>query len=128
MVRFINFNQFEVLRNAELFITHGGINSIKESIYALTPMLVYPLNMNWDQPGNAIRIETLGLGSFGDIRNDTRTQIDCRISSLLQCHDLQSALLKFKNIDQKYDSDYLERILLDLVDIEIRAADFKCEK
>src|SRR6185295_9966685 len=36
--------QLEILSKASLFITHGGLNSIKEAVYACVPMLVYPLN------------------------------------------------------------------------------------
>ena len=52
--------QIEILQRAALFITHGGMNSINEAMFYGVPMLVLPL-LN-DQPGNALRIEELGLG------------------------------------------------------------------
>ncbi|WP_159500997.1 macrolide family glycosyltransferase [Microbacterium sp. 18062] len=52
--------QLDVLRHADLFITHGGMNSVNESIYAEVPMLVVPQGN--DQPTVADRVEELGLG------------------------------------------------------------------
>ena len=52
--------QLEALSRAALFITHGGLNSIKESIHFGVPMLVAPIG--FDQPGNAARVVHHGLG------------------------------------------------------------------
>lgn len=52
--------QLEVLSHADLFITHGGMNSINEAIYFGVPMLVMPV-IN-DQPINAAQVERLGIG------------------------------------------------------------------
>lgn len=52
--------QLEVLKNCDLFITHGGMNSVNEAIYFGVPMLVLPVGN--DQPAVAKRVEELGLG------------------------------------------------------------------
>lgn len=49
-----------VLEAAQLFITHGGYNSIRESLRAGVPMVVHPFTL--DQPFNAGRVAELGLG------------------------------------------------------------------
>jgi len=49
-----------VLPAAQLFCTHGGYNSVRESIRAGVPMLVRPTTM--DQPVNAQAVARLGLG------------------------------------------------------------------
>lgn len=64
--------QIDILARAQVFITHGGLSSVREACYFGVPMLVFPC---WnDQPGNAARIEYHGLGLRGDIANiDTAT-------------------------------------------------------
>lgn len=52
--------QLEVLKRASLFITHGGMNSVNESIFYGVPMLVAPIG--GDQPTIADRVEDLGMG------------------------------------------------------------------
>jgi UDP:flavonoid glycosyltransferase YjiC (YdhE family) len=51
--------QWDVLREAAVFITHHGLNSTHEAIYHQTPMISYPFFS--DQPGLAKRCQELGL-------------------------------------------------------------------
>jgi len=48
-----------VLRCADLFVTHGGINGIREALLLGVPMVVAPVAT--DQPRNALRCEALGV-------------------------------------------------------------------
>ena len=52
--------QPQVLARAALFITHGGMNSVNEALYAGVPMLVVPQGA--DQPLVASRVVALGAG------------------------------------------------------------------
>ncbi|UBU18277.1 macrolide family glycosyltransferase [Nonomuraea gerenzanensis] len=52
--------QPEVLARAALFVTHGGMNSVNEALYAGVPMLVLPQGA--DQPMVAGRVVELGAG------------------------------------------------------------------
>jgi MGT family glycosyltransferase len=54
--------QLDVLSHADLFVTHGGMNSVMESLYHGVPMVVLP-QMS-EQRANALRVEELGLGTF----------------------------------------------------------------
>ncbi|MET7426143.1 glycosyltransferase [Dactylosporangium sp. NPDC005555] len=56
--------QLEALSRAHVFITHGGLSSLREACYFGVPMVVFP---GWnDQPGNGARVEYHGLGLVGD--------------------------------------------------------------
>ena len=54
--------QLSVLRQADVFVTHGGMNSVSEALFYGVPMVVIPCIA--DQPTNARRIEELGLGKY----------------------------------------------------------------
>jgi zeaxanthin glucosyltransferase len=48
--------QLKVLKNADLMITHGGMNSIRECAALNVPMIVCPGTKEIDQAGNAARV------------------------------------------------------------------------
>ncbi len=52
--------QTEVLRQADLFISHGGMNSVSESLYFGVPLLVFP--QQTEEEMVAGRVEELGAG------------------------------------------------------------------
>ena len=54
-------DQLAVLEKADLFITHGGMNSVNEVLYYKVPIVVIP--MADDQPTVGARIAELGLGT-----------------------------------------------------------------
>jgi MGT family glycosyltransferase len=52
--------QLELLRRASVMVGHGGMSSIKESIFHGVPMVLIPLF--YDQPGNVARVVYHNLG------------------------------------------------------------------
>jgi MGT family glycosyltransferase len=52
--------QLEILKRAALFISHGGMNSVNESLVNGVPLLLAPLRA--DQPHISRRVESLGAG------------------------------------------------------------------
>lgn len=52
--------QLEILKKADVFITHGGMNSINEAIFYRVPMIVIPICT--DAFENAKRVNELGIG------------------------------------------------------------------
>lgn len=54
--------QSEILERADLFITHGGMNSIHSGLRSGVPMIVIPQGLATDQHGNARVVERLGVG------------------------------------------------------------------
>ncbi len=59
-VRIENYvNQWEVLKSADAFVTHHGMNSTHEAIFHRVPMISYPFF--WDQPMLATKCQQLGI-------------------------------------------------------------------
>mgnify|MGYP001560630971 CR=1 FL=1 len=54
--------QIEILKKANLFITHGGMNSVNEGLYFGVPLLVFPQTS--EQSMVARRVESLGAGQY----------------------------------------------------------------
>lgn len=52
--------QLEILKHADVFITHGGMNSANEGLYYSVPMILIP--QFFDQPIVANRVAELGAG------------------------------------------------------------------
>jgi UDP:flavonoid glycosyltransferase YjiC (YdhE family) len=68
--------QIDILAHARLFITHGGLGSIKESIMCGVPLLVIPFDT--DQPTNAKRVEYHHIGR-------TCVPADCKQGRIYDC-------------------------------------------
>ncbi len=75
--------QLHLLPQCNVFITHGGLNSVLEARALNVPMLVLPLNLRWDQPGNAARVVAMGQGRLGDVRSLLGTKLTDTIKTLL---------------------------------------------
>ncbi|MPY64088.1 glycosyltransferase, partial [Streptomyces spongiae] len=70
------FPQQLLLEHADLFVTHGGYNSIREAVRAGVPMAVRP--MFGDQQYNALRVADLGLGEHIAARGAEAMLETCR--------------------------------------------------
>ncbi|MBY0435901.1 MAG: glycosyltransferase [Cyclobacteriaceae bacterium] len=68
---FTSVPQLQVLAKADLFISHGGLNSIVEAINCKVPMLIFPLNDDWDQNGNSSRVSYFNIGRKLSIESNT---------------------------------------------------------
>jgi len=75
--------QIEILKNVDLMINHGGMQSVTECIMLDAPMLVYPLNPYLDQNGNAARVVYHNIGLRGKLKKDTSKMIEKKIDELL---------------------------------------------
>lgn len=86
--------QLEVLSNTDVFITHGGMNSIMESLYYGVPMIVIPFIT--DQPLNAKRIEELQLGKKLEFRKITSEMIRTTTLSVMKNSAIHKQVLEIK--------------------------------
>ena len=57
--------QLQILQEADLFITHGGMSSINEAVTFGVPMVVVPNTI--EQSINAARLEQLQCGLYLDL-------------------------------------------------------------
>lgn len=102
--------QLEVLRHADLFITHGGLNSIKEAVYTEVPMLLYPIHPEFDPKGNAARVVYHKLGLQGKIMSDSKEDIKGKITELLSNGEFKQNIKSLKSRDILYSPDEFLRI------------------
>ncbi|CAG2114558.1 unnamed protein product, partial [Medioppia subpectinata] len=92
--------QIQVLPLVDLVITHGGNNTVTETMYFGKPMIVLPLlGDQWD---NAQRVEDKGFGIRLDAYKCSEEELLNAIQNLLNNKELNEKLLK---ISQRIQSD-----------------------
>jgi UDP:flavonoid glycosyltransferase YjiC (YdhE family) len=108
--------QLKVLETSDLFITHGGMGGIKESIYYKVPMLVFPLDLHYDQSGNALKVEVHGLGLRGTFGFERTKDMQAKITRLLEDESFKEKLINFKNqSDNHYTDKYFKNLFNQLL-------------
>lgn len=90
-------DQIVVLEKCDYFISHGGLNSIKEAIHFKVPLLIYPLE--GDQIGNAQKVKYYNLGLCGDIEFDSVELIKFKLTSLID--DKKRYKLKMEDFNKR---------------------------
>ena len=82
--------QTSILPQVDLVITHGGNNTVTESLYFGKPMVVLPLF--WDQYDNAQRVHETGFGVRLDTYGHTRDELIGAVDGLLADDGLRGRL------------------------------------
>lgn len=77
-------NQLEVLSRANVFLTHCGMNSVSESLYMATPMVLFPQTN--EQMAVARRAEEMGAGIM--LKKDCVEDIRTAIRTVLENHKI----------------------------------------
>ncbi len=72
-------DQLDVLSRADVFLTHCGMNSVSESLYMATPMVLYP--QTGEQAAVARRAAELGAGVR--LKNDSAAGIRAAVQNVL---------------------------------------------
>jgi len=86
--------QITVLKQADLFITHGGMNSVSEAMVNGVPMLVIPFVS--DQPVNARQVEKLGLGKVLDYKTITANALRDAVFAVMEDRQIRENLQKIQ--------------------------------
>jgi UDP:flavonoid glycosyltransferase YjiC (YdhE family) len=82
--------QTSILRHADAVITHGGNNTVTESIHFGCPMVVLPIF--WDQHDNAQRVAECDLGIRLDTYGHDHDQLVAALSHLLGAQERHARL------------------------------------
>ena len=72
-------NQLDVLSRASVFITHCGMNSVSESLYMASPMVLYP--QTGEQQAVARRVAEIGAGRL--LQDDSAAGIRAAVLEIL---------------------------------------------
>jgi zeaxanthin glucosyltransferase len=89
--------QVELLKQIDVMITHGGMNTITECIMAEVPMLVYPGFKDIDQVGNACRVQFHKIGLKGDVKKDSEKLLKHKLNKVLTDPSFKENIRKMKN-------------------------------
>jgi len=104
--------QLTLLQAADLFITHGGGNSIHESIYFNTPMIVIPPVKKFDYNGNASRLVYHGIAETASVNNDLIT-LQEKINTVLTNEKFKIQVKKMSELFiHKYKDNFLDELHL----------------
>lgn len=108
--------QQKVLAVADLFITHGGLSSVREAVFWGVPMLVYPLDLDWDQKGNGLKVEFHRIGLRGELRGARPEEIMAKVQELLVNPAYRDNVRKLGGaLQEKYSDDYVNVLINDLI-------------
>jgi MGT family glycosyltransferase len=80
--------QLEILKKTDVFISHGGLNSISEALYYGVPVIVIPIAN--DQPAVAKRVSELGAGLELRLEEITPTLLRDSTSTIISNHNYRS--------------------------------------
>ena len=110
--------QLEVLQLAAVHITHGGLGSVKESIRYGVPMLVYPLDAHYDQPGNGLKVEHHGLGLRGDFQWERAANLQAKLLRLLNDPAFRNNVARFRQTcAARYPTDAIKDTVFKLLKV-----------
>jgi MGT family glycosyltransferase len=84
--------QTEILPKVDLVITHGGNNTVTESLYFGKPMILLPIF--WDQHDNAQRLDETGFGVRLDTYRHSGAELTGAIERLLGDEELATRLAR----------------------------------
>lgn len=88
--------QLEVLKYADVFVTHGGMNSVSEAMVYGTPMVVIPFVS--DQPVNARCIEKLGIGKRLEYSDVNQKVLKDMVFSVIMDEEIKKNMVKVQQL------------------------------
>ncbi|WP_367890308.1 nucleotide disphospho-sugar-binding domain-containing protein [Sphaerospermopsis torques-reginae] len=80
--------QMQILQHAQVFITHGGTNSVWEGLINKVPMIVFP--QGGDQYLVAYQLEQLGAGIWVKQKNIAPNKLRSLVKDVMQNEQIRS--------------------------------------
>jgi UDP:flavonoid glycosyltransferase YjiC (YdhE family) len=96
--------QLEILRLADVMVTHGGINTIDECVLYGVPTLIY-CGFETDMAGTAARVAHHGIGIVGDPQRDDTAAMRRQIGELLTEPRFSENLLRLQQGYRVYEGN-----------------------
>lgn len=97
--------QLELIKRAEIVISHGGLNTVLETLLEGKPMITIPIA--YDQPAVAARLGWLKVADVLPVRNVSAEQIRLALSKLLNdtsyrdaARELQARILSDRGLER----------------------------
>jgi UDP:flavonoid glycosyltransferase YjiC (YdhE family) len=110
--------QLKVLREADVAVVHGGVNTVDECVLAGVPMLIYCGNET-DMAGTTERAVHHKLGVAGDREGDDPAMVCARLERLLTDVTIRQSLDRMQGAFALYrERRVLEHVVQSLVDRE----------
>ena len=81
---------------ADVFVTHGGMNSVSEAMVYGTPMVVIPFVS--DQPVNARCIEKLGIGKRLEYSDVKQKVLKDMVFSVIMDEEMKKNMVKVQQL------------------------------
>ncbi len=88
--------QIKVLKMADVFVTHGGMNSVSEALAYGVPMVVIPFVS--DQPVNAQFVEKLGVGKRLEYSSIDKDKLKDTVLSVIEDGEIKTNLDKVQKM------------------------------
>ena len=88
--------QLQVLKMADVFVTHGGMNSVSEALVYGTPMVVIPFVS--DQPVNGDCVEKLGVGKKLEYADVSKETLKLKVFSVLADAGIRSRMERMQKL------------------------------
>jgi zeaxanthin glucosyltransferase len=102
--------QLDMLKRADVFISHAGDGSCFETIYLKTPTLLYPLTNKWDFNAHASRMVFHGLGIKGNFKNSSEIT-EQQLKELIGNPKYLQKVTQFGTLlAEKYPPNYLQNM------------------
>ena len=115
--------QLIVLRHADACVTHGGINTIDESVLSAVPLLVY-CGFETDMAGNTARVVHHGVGLAGDRDRDSTETIVGHLERLMSEPSFDQNLRRLRRDYTAYvENRVAERVVGGMLDPLDRSSD-----